>query len=107
MLFKYMFYDEDSNSVSYSVSDLQDVTYNPSEQICYVTVAGLDGDILFSMSIIDYRSFLRDIERGAKNNFIITSSNNIGIFEDYNYAEFSWEEHLEVLKTMFTNIRGL
>lgn len=107
MLIKYRYYDEDSNTVNYSVSDLQDVTYNPNEQICYVTVAGLDGDILFSMSSIDYRSFLMDIERGAKNNFIITSSNNIGVFEDYNYAESTWEEHLEILKTMFTNIRRL
>ena len=107
MLIKYRYYDEDSNTVNYSVSELQDVTYNPNEQICYVSVAGFDDDILFSMNRRDYCSFLMDIERGAKNNFIIISDNFIGVSEDYDYNESTWEEHLEMLKTKFNSIRRL
>lgn len=104
MYIGYQFYSEESESVDFSVSQLLDVSYERKEGICYVAIGGTEADILFSMTPLDYNTFITSLKKGMPNNYAEVRSSHVGIAEDYDYTEEDWESHLVNLKAKFERL---
>lgn len=107
MYIRYKVYSIESKKVKEEIAKFIGMYHIQEEGICYISFDGNFNDLLLRLDGEEYKILLDDIDYNLITGSSVFRLKNIGIEEDYEFLEPTWDEHLKYINKQLDKIKNM